>query len=121
MHPMPEHSLVEARLTAAGTKLIIDTAQRLEAFSESMAEGSKVDEALAHFEAALRRLEAAVMRGNENGNDTTSDTASLLEHRDQLSREINEVRAKASELAERNRNAASKIDSAMAKIKSVLG
>jgi hypothetical protein len=31
------------------------------------------------------------------------------------------VRAKANELAERNRNAASKIDSAMAKIKLVLG
>jgi chromosome segregation ATPase len=86
-----------------------------------MAEVSKVDEALARFEAALRRLEAAIMRADENGHERSPDAASLLDEREQLAHEISEVRAKANELAERNRNAASKIDSAMAKIKLVLG
>jgi folate-dependent tRNA-U54 methylase TrmFO/GidA len=84
-----------------------------------MAEGSKLDEALARFEAALRRLETAIVEANENG--AGPDAAALLNDREQLAREIGDVRAKASELAERNRNAASKIDSAMAKIKLVLG
>jgi hypothetical protein len=86
-----------------------------------MAEGSKLDEALARFEAALRRLETAVVQANENGAGLPPDTAQLLDDREQLTREIGDVRAKATELAERNRNAASKIDSAMAKIKLVLG
>jgi hypothetical protein len=95
--------------------------QRLEAFSESMAEISKVDEALVRFEAALRRLETAVMRVQENDSDLPLTATSLLDDREQLAQEISDVRAKANELAERNRNAASKIDSAMAKIKLVLG
>ena len=84
-----------------------------------MAEDSKVDEALSRFEAALRRLETALVQANENG--LPQDAAALLDDRDQLAREISDVRAKATELAERNRNAASRIDSAMAKIKLVLG
>ena len=86
-----------------------------------MADGSKVDEALARFEAALRRLETAIVQANENEVGLPPDAAALLDDRDQLAREISDVRAKATELAERNRNAASRIDSAMAKIKLVLG
>jgi chromosome segregation ATPase len=86
-----------------------------------MAEGSKVDEALARFEAALRRLETAIVQANENDAGLPADAAALLDDRDQLAREVSDIRAKATELAERNRNAASKVDSAMAKIKLVLG
>jgi chromosome segregation ATPase len=86
-----------------------------------MAEGSKVDEALARFEAALRRLETAIVQANENDAGLPADAAALLDDRDQLAREVSDIRAKATELAERNRNAASRIDSAMAKIKLVLG
>ena len=86
-----------------------------------MAEDSKVDEALSRFEAALRRLETVIVQANENGAGLPQDAAALLEDRDQLAREISDVRAKATELADRNRNAASRIDSAMAKIKLVLG
>jgi predicted nucleic acid-binding Zn-ribbon protein len=86
-----------------------------------MADGSKVDEALARFEAALRRLETAIVQANENGAGLPPDAAALLDDREQLAKEVSDVRAKAMELAERNRNAASKIDSAMAKIKLVLG
>ena len=86
-----------------------------------MADDSKVDEALARFEAALRRLETAIVQANENGAGLPPDAATLLDDREQLAKEVSDVRAKAMELAERNRNAASKIDSAMAKIKLVLG
>jgi uncharacterized coiled-coil DUF342 family protein len=86
-----------------------------------MAEGSKVDEALARFEAALRRLDTAIVQANENDAGLPADAAALLDDRDQLAREVSDIRAKATELAERNRNAASKVDSAMAKIKLVLG
>ena len=86
-----------------------------------MAEVSKVDEALDCFEAALKRLEGAVRRAHEGGSLPPPETKELLEEREQLAQEIGKLRVKASELAERNRNAASKIDSAMARIKSVLG
>ena len=86
-----------------------------------MADGSKLDEALARFEAALRRLETAIVQAHENGAGLPPDAAALIDDREQLSREISDVRAKAMELAERNRNAASRIDSAVAKIKLVLG
>ena len=84
-----------------------------------MAEDSNLDEALSRFEAALRRLETAIEQANENG--AGQNAATLLDDRDRLAREMSDVRAKATELAERNRDAASRIDSAMAKIKLVLG
>jgi hypothetical protein len=86
-----------------------------------MAELSKLDEAAARFDAALRRLEAVVARAQENGGGRASDEDAVFEDREQLAQEVSDMRAKANELAERNRNAASKIDSAMAKIKLVLG
>lgn len=86
-----------------------------------MVEGSKVDEALDRFEAALKRLEVAVKRAHEGGSFLPPETEELLKEREKLAQEISAVRAKANELAERNRNATSKIDSAMARIKSVLG
>ena len=86
-----------------------------------MAEVSKVDDALDRFEAALKRLETAVRRAHEGGSFLPPETDELLKERERLAQEISAVRTRANELAERNRNAASKIDSAMARIKSVLG
>jgi FtsZ-binding cell division protein ZapB len=86
-----------------------------------MAEVSKIDEALDRFEAALKRLEAAVRRAHEGGSFLPPETQELLREREQLVQEMSAVRVRANEFAERNRNAASKIDSAMARIKSVLG
>jgi hypothetical protein len=113
--------LKAVRLTVGETKPIIDKSKRLEAISESMADATKVDEALQRFEAALRRLESVAMRVQDIGSGPVADSVTALDERELLVQEIKEVRAKANELAERNRNAASKIDSAMAKIKSVLG
>ena len=86
-----------------------------------MAEVSKLNEAAARFEAALRRIEAAIGRAQERGTTRLSEEEPFFDDREQLAQEISDMRAKANELAERNRNAASKIDSAMAKIKLVLG
>jgi FtsZ-binding cell division protein ZapB len=86
-----------------------------------MAEVSKIDEALDRFEAALKRLEAAVRRAHEGGSFLPPETQELLREREQLVEEMSAVRVRANEFAERNRNAASEIDSAMARIKSVLG
>ena len=89
-----------------------------------MADGTKIDEALARFEAALRRFESVAMRVHNQlppGLDPPAEVQALRDDHQRLEREIGEARAKASELADRNRNAATKIDSAMAKIKFVLG
>ncbi len=89
-----------------------------------MADGSKIDEALARFEAALRQFESVAQRVHNQlpaGSESAAERQSLLEDQKRLEREISEVRAKASDLAERNRSAATRIDSAMAKIKYVLG
>ena len=89
-----------------------------------MADGSKIDEALTRFEAALRRFEATAMRVHNQlpaGLEPPVEVQALRDDQDRLQKEIAEMRAKASDLADRNRNAATKIDSAMAKIKFVLG
>jgi predicted nucleic acid-binding Zn-ribbon protein len=89
-----------------------------------MADSSKIDEALSRFEAALRRFEAAAMRVHNQlpaGLEPPAEVQALRDDHGRLQQEVAEIRAKASELADRNRNAATKIDSAMAKIKFVLG
>jgi uncharacterized protein YcaQ len=62
-----------------------------------------------------------VRRAHEGGSFLPPETQELLREREQLVEEMSAVRVRANEFAERNRNAASKIDSAMARIKSVLG
>lgn len=89
-----------------------------------MADGSKIDEALARFEAALQRFESVTSRVHNllpEGLEPSAERQALIDDHKRLEREISEVKTKASDLAERNRSAATKIDSAMAKIKYVLG
>jgi hypothetical protein len=89
-----------------------------------MAYQSKVDEALARFEAALRLFEVAVQRAGESRLESISTRAeaeALRDDRARLAGEIHAVRSKASDLADKNRQATAKLDSAMAKIRSVLG
>ena len=89
-----------------------------------MADLSRVDEALTRFEAAVRLLEAAVQRAGENRNETISTRAeaeTLRDDRARLAGEVHAVRSKAADLADRNRQATARLDTAMAKIRSVLG
>ena len=88
-----------------------------------MADLSRVDEALTRFEAAVRLLEAAVLRAGESRNETISTRAeaeALRDDRARLAGEVHAVRSKASDLADRNRQATVRLDTAMAKIRSVL-
>ena len=89
-----------------------------------MAEASKVEQALDRFEAAMRNMEAAMVRVQER--EAAVETAkgeahALREDRARLTRELDEVRAKASELADANAQASRRIDLAMARVKTVLG
>jgi hypothetical protein len=89
-----------------------------------MADLSKVDEALERFENAMRRLEAAVARADENRQEslgTRAEAEALRDDRARLAGEVHAVRSKADDLADRHRQAATKLDTAMAKIRSVLG
>jgi hypothetical protein len=89
-----------------------------------MADLSKVDDSLARFEAALRLFEAAVLRAGENRQESISTRAeaeALRDDRARLSGEVHAVRSKAADLADKNRQATARVDTAMAKIRSVLG
>lgn len=89
-----------------------------------MADGSRVGEALARCEAALSRLEAAMARWHDRERALgrlKGEAEALRRDRSRLAEELDEVRAKASELAEADRQAAKRIDAAMARIRGVLG
>lgn len=73
-----------------------------------MAEKSRISLALSRFEAALRALEASAARASE-----AEQGASLAE--------LRELRGQAAELAQNNREAGRRIDTAIAKIRSALG
>ncbi len=89
-----------------------------------MADLSKVDEALARFENAMRLFEAAVARSDETRQEslgTRAEAEALRDDRARLAGEVHDVRSKAAELADRHRQATARLDTAMAKIRSVLG
>lgn len=89
-----------------------------------MADNSRIGEALGRFEAALSNLETSMMRCHEKEarlGKLAGEAEALRQDRSRLARELDEVRGKASELAEASREAAGRIDSAMARIRGVLG
>jgi hypothetical protein len=89
-----------------------------------MADPSKIDEAFARFETALRLFEVAVARSGENRQESLSTRAeaeALRDDRARLVGEVHAVRSKAADLADKNQQATARLDSAMAKIRAVLG
>jgi FtsZ-binding cell division protein ZapB len=89
-----------------------------------MAEDSRISGALDRFEGALRRLEAAMAQAGER--ETTlagarGEAEALRQDRARLAEELDQVRAKASELDEVNRQAQRRVDLAMSRIRKVLG
>jgi hypothetical protein len=89
-----------------------------------MAGPAKIDEALARFEAALRSVEAAVKRAGENHREamtTHAEAEALRDDRARLAGEIHDVRSKAADLADKHRQATARIDTAMEKIRAVIG
>lgn len=89
-----------------------------------MQESFRIGEALIRFEAALDKLEAAMVRCRELEDEVyrlSGETAALRTDRSRLAEELDEVRAKAGELAEAGREAAKHVDNAMRRIRNVAG
>lgn len=85
---------------------------------------SRIGEALGRFETALSTLEHSVLHYHEKESilgRQAREAQALRQDRTRLVQELKEVRAKASELAKANQDAARRIDSAMVRIRGVLG
>ncbi len=89
-----------------------------------MSEASKVEQAISRFETALHKLETSMVKIHEKGSQLTTsqgEADALRAEQKKLSEELNAVRGKAEELADVNRRAVSRVDSAMTRINKVLG
>ena len=96
----------------------------LQSKGEQTSSTSRVGEALGRYETALTRLETSMMRHHEKEavlGQLAGEAQEMRQDRNRLVLELNEVRGKASELARASRDAAKRIDSAMARIRGVLG
>lgn len=89
-----------------------------------MAEDSRISGALDRFEAALRRLEATMAQAGEHEvtlAGARGEAEALRQDRARLAEELDQVRAKASDLNEANREARQRVEQAMSRILKVLG
>ena len=89
-----------------------------------MASTSQLDKAIANFEQAMRQLEAAWAQSEQNQGKITklnTEASALKEDRARLAGELDEVRARAEELTEASRQAARRIELAMARVRTVIG
>jgi predicted nuclease with TOPRIM domain len=89
-----------------------------------MASTPQLDQAIEHFEQAMRQLEAAWAQSEQNQGTIqklNTEGAALKEDRARLAGELDEVRAHAEQLAEANRQAARRIELAMARVRTVIG
>ena len=85
---------------------------------------SRIGDALGRFETALKSLETYMLRCHQKEAELgkmAGEVQALRQDRSRLVQELNEVRGKASELAEASHEANKRIDSAMARIRGVLG
>jgi hypothetical protein len=88
-----------------------------------MTETRKFDDALVRFERAIARVEQAAVQRRENVlrlDMLEKQAVSLQAERQQLDTDLGRVRQKAAELVDTSKRAAGKIDSAVARIRSVL-
>jgi predicted nuclease with TOPRIM domain len=88
-----------------------------------VADSSKLDSAVTKFDQALSRFEqvAAKRQGdNQRLISLTAEAAQLRGDQQRLVRDLDLVKQKAKELVDTTKQAASKIDSAMSRIRSVL-
>jgi hypothetical protein len=89
-----------------------------------MHDSSRIGEALIRFEAALGKLEAAIVRCREMEgaiHKLSGEAEALRTDRTRLADELDEVRAKAGELADAGREAARRVETAMTRIRNVVG
>jgi len=89
-----------------------------------MSNTSRIGDALGRFESALMTLERSMVRCHEHETEIgklNGEAQALRKDRNRLMQELNEVRGKASELAKASHEANKRIESAMARIRGVLG
>ncbi len=89
-----------------------------------MTQTSNVEQAIGRFEKALHKLESAMVKIHERGSQLSTsqgEAEALRAEHEKLSKELADVRNKADELADANRQAAMRVDSAMNRVKKVLG
>jgi predicted nucleic acid-binding Zn-ribbon protein len=88
-----------------------------------MAETNRFDAALERFDTALNAFESSIAKKQ---NDTQrleqliGEAQTLQSERQKLARDLDLLKAKAAELVDTSKQAAGKIDNAMARIRSVL-
>ncbi len=88
-----------------------------------MTDTHKLDAAFDRFEAALMAFEGSLARrqdGEKQAQTLASEADSLRSERSRISKELELVRSKASELVTTNKSAVGKIDAAMSRIRAVL-
>lgn len=90
----------------------------------AMGNTSKVEQAIGRFETALHKLEKSLVVVHEKDAKLASasnKTAALEADHKKIIAELEQVRAKADELAEINRQAIKRVDHAMVRIQRVIG
>ncbi len=88
-----------------------------------MADTNRFDIAMERFDVALNTFETAVAKRRNDDlrlTELTNEAAVLQSERQKLARDLDQLKAKAAELVDTSRQAAGKIDHAMARIRSVL-
>lgn len=88
-----------------------------------MSDPSTVEKAIGRFETALHKLETSMVKIHEKGAQLSSsqgETDALRADHKKVSQELESVRTKANQLADVNRQAAKRVDQAMARINKVL-
>ena len=98
--------------------------ERQVAGNTAMASTSQLDQAIAHFEQAMRQLEAAWAQSEQNQGKIAklnTEASALKNDRAKLASELDEVRARAQEWTEASRQAARRIELAMARVRTVIG
>lgn len=89
-----------------------------------MSDGSKIEEALARLDGALKSFEVAVVRAAESGqrNETLQrEVSALSEDRSRLAAELDDMKAAASAQAELNAQLSARVDGVMHNIRTLLG
>lgn len=89
-----------------------------------MSEPATVDQSLARFEKALHALETALTNVKERQarlNESEGQNSALKDEHDKLTKELEQVRARADELSEANQAAARRVDQAIERVERVLG
>ena len=89
-----------------------------------MADGPGIEDALTRFESALDLLEAAMAEPRqveEKPDVPDGEVVALREDRARMAEELDQVRSNANKLLEANTQAEARINSAMERIRTVLG